>query len=241
MTAPFPLFREYSKAFRMAMSLVCRVEQVFDSLQDPVKCVEKNPAPVAGMLLSTDPSVKYSVHPSVYAFLIASSAVPFNCCSVQFALLLGSSVKLKVAGNSSLGALPLYSLLRLFGFRDNNSSERLHFLAVLPIPADPRETGNQPGTSGSTGSAMRTPLKHHLTFLRPQHPQHPRLTANQNSGRRFDPDHPESGRLFKPARSSIHQDSALRSHRDSFSGSGLSSPALQRSHRDSFSGSPVGI
>ena len=62
----------------------------------------------------------------------------------------------------------------------------------------------------------------------------------QNSGRRFDLDHSESGCLFKPARSSIQQDSALRSCRDSFSGSGLSSPALQRSHRDSFSGSPVG-
>ena len=104
----------------------------------------------------------------------------------------------------------------------------------------PREAGNQPGISRSTGSAMRTPVEHPLTFLRPQHPQHPRLTANQNSGCRFDPDHPESGRLFKPARSSIQQDSALRSRRDSISGSGLSSPALQRSHRDSFSGSPVG-
>ena len=86
---------------------------------------------------------------------------------------------------------------------------------------------------------MRAPVEHPLTFLRPQHPQHPRLTANQNSGCRFDPDHSESGRLFKPARSSIQQDSALRSRRDSFSGSGLSSPALQRSHRDS-SGSPPG-
>ena len=101
----------------------------------------------------------------------------------------------------------------------------------------PREAGNQPGTSGSTWSAMRAPVKHPLTFLRPQHP---RLTANHNSGRRFDPDHSESGRLFKPARSSIQQDSALRSRRDSFSGSGLSSPALQQSHRDSSSGSPVG-
>ena len=99
----------------------------------------------------------------------------------------------------------------------------------------PREAGNQPGMSRSTESAMRTPVEHPLTFLRPQHPQHPRLTANQNSERRFDPDHPESGRLFKTARSSIQQDSALRSRRDSFSGSGLSSPALQRSHRDSFS------
>ena len=104
----------------------------------------------------------------------------------------------------------------------------------------PRENRNQPGTSRSTGSAMRAPVKHPLTFLRPQHPQHPRLTANQNSGRRFNPDHPESGRLFKPARSSIQRDSALRYRRDSFSGSGLSSPDLQRSHRDSFSGSPVG-
>ena len=101
-----------------------------------------------------------------------------------------------------------------------------------------REAGNQPGTSRSTGSAMRAPVKHPLTFLRPQHP---RLTANHNSGRRFDPDHSESGRLYKPARSSIQEDSALRSRRDSFSASGLSSPALQRSHRDSFSGSPSGL
>ena len=104
-----------------------------------------------------------------------------------------------------------------------------------------RETGSQPGTSGSPGSAMRASVKHPLTFQHSQHPQHPRLTANHNSERRFDPDHPESGRLYKPARSSIQQDSALRSSRDSFSGSGLSSSALQRSHRDSFSGSPSGL
>ena len=84
---------------------------------------------------------------------------------------------------------------------------------------------------------MYTPVEYPLTFF---HPQHPSLTANQNLGPQFDPDHSESGRLFKPARSSIQQDSALRSRRDSFSGSGLSSPALKRSHRDSFSGSPVG-
>ena len=81
-------------------------------------------------------------------------------------------------------------------------------------------------------------MKHPLTF---QRSQHPRLTANHNSECRFDPDHPESGRLYKPARSSIQQDSALRSSRASFSGSGLSSLALQRSHRDSFSGSPSGL
>ena len=84
---------------------------------------------------------------------------------------------------------------------------------------------------------MRAPLKHPLTFL---HPQHPRLTANHNTGGRFDPDHSEPVRLYNPARSSIQLDSALRSRRDSFSGSGLSSPALQWSHRDSFSGSPAG-
>ena len=88
---------------------------------------------------------------------------------------------------------------------------------------------------------MRAPVKHPQTFQHPQHPQHPGLTANQNSECRFDPDHPESGRLYKPASSSIQQDSALRSRRDSFSGSGLSSPALQQSHRDSFSGSPSGL
>ena len=49
--------------------------------------------------------------------------------------------------------------------------------------------------------------------------------------------------LFNPPRSihpSIQQDYHTSIHRDSFSGSGLSSPALQRSHRDSFSESPSG-
>ena len=82
-----------------------------------------------------------------------------------------------------------------------------------------------------------TPVEHPRTFLRPQHPQ---FWTNHNSGRRFDQDHPEFRGVYKPAQSSIQQDSALRSRRDSFSGSGLSSPALRRSHRYSFSGSPVG-
>ena len=97
--------------------------------------------------------------------------------------------------------------------------------------------GNRPGISGSMKS---TPVEHPWTFLRPQHPQHPRFWTNHNSGRRFDPYHPEFRGVYKPAQPSIQQDSALRSRRDSFSGSGLSSPALQRSHRDSFSGSPIG-
>ena len=98
-------------------------------------------------------------------------------------------------------------------------------------------SGNRPGISRSMRS---TPVEHPRAFLRPQHPQHPRFWTNHNSERRFDPDHPEFRGVYKPAQPSIQQDSTIRSRRDSFSGSGLSSPALQRSHRDSFSGSPPG-
>ena len=94
--------------------------------------------------------------------------------------------------------------------------------------------GNRPGISRPVKS---TPVEHPRTFLCPQHP---RIWTNHNSGRRSDPDHSEFRGVYKPSQPSIQQDSALRSRRDSFSGSGLSSPALQRSHRDSFSGSPVG-
>ena len=90
---------------------------------------------------------------------------------------------------------------------------------------------------------MHAPVKHPLTSQRPQHPQHPQPpspAANHNSSRAYLPDHPESWRVYKSARSSIQQDSTTRSRRNSFSGSGLSSPALQRYHRDSFSGSPSG-
>ena len=97
--------------------------------------------------------------------------------------------------------------------------------------------GNRPRISGSMKS---TPVEHPRTFLRPQHPQHPRIWTNHNSGRRSDPDHPEFRGVYKPAQPSIQQDYTNRSRRDSFSESGLSSPALQRSHRDSFSGSPLG-
>ena len=99
----------------------------------------------------------------------------------------------------------------------------------LPLP------GNRPGTSGSSRS---TPVEHPRAFLRPQHPQHPRFWTIQNSKRLFNPDHHEFRGVYKPAQPSIQQDSAHRLRRGSFSGSGLSSPALQRSHRDSFSESP---
>ena len=87
---------------------------------------------------------------------------------------------------------------------------------------------------------MSAPVKHPLTSQRPQHPQPPGQAANHNSGHSYLQDHSESGCVHKPASSSIQQDSTIRSRRDNFSGSGLSSPALQRSHRDSFSGSPSG-
>ena len=98
-------------------------------------------------------------------------------------------------------------------------------------------TGNRPGISGS---AKSTPVEHPLTFLLPQHPQHPRIWTNHNSGHRSDPDHSEFRGVYKLVQPSIQQDYTNRSRRDSFSGSGLSSPALQLSHRDSFSGSPPG-
>ena len=95
--------------------------------------------------------------------------------------------------------------------------------------------GNWPLTSRSSRSV---PVEHPRTFLRPQHP---RLSTNYNSGHRFDPDHPEIRGVYKPAQPSIQQDYHNRICRDSFSGSGLSSPALQRTPQNSFSGSPSGL
>ena len=67
--------------------------------------------------------------------------------------------------------------------------------------------GHQPGTSRSNMSA---PVEHLLTFLRPQHSQSPRFSANENTERRFDPDHPEIRGVYKPAQHSIQL--SLRSH-----------------------------
>ena len=123
---------------------------------------------------------------------------------------------------------------------NRNSTFQEAHAAARPRPManrNPPFTGNRPRTSWSIRS---TPVEHPRTFLRPQHPQHPRFWTNQNSERRFDPDRPEFRGVYKPAQPSIQQDSAHRLRRDSFSRSGLSSPALQRSHRDSFSGSPSG-
>ena len=103
------------------------------------------------------------------------------------------------------------------------------------------QTGGQPGTSWSPKSAMRASVKHPQTFQRPQHPQAPGPAANHNSESSHLQDHPESGRLYKPASSSIQQDSNTISHRDNFSGSDLSSSTLQHFHQDYFSGSPSGL
>ena len=80
--------------------------------------------------------------------------------------------------------------------------------------------GSQPGTSRPPRSALK---KHPQTFQPSQHPQHPRSTTNENAERRPRLDHPE---IYKPAQHSIRQDTLTSIYRDSFSGSGLSSPAL---------------
>ena len=130
------------------------------------------------------------------------------------------------------------------GKKDPPPPSRDHGKENLPPPGEPRKlprkirprrrqekhhehSSNQTGTSRSPGSAMSTPVKHPLTSQSPQHPQPPSPAANHNSGRDYLVDHPESGCVYKPASSSIQQDSTTRSRRDNFSGSGLPSPALQ--------------
>ena len=116
----------------------------------------------------------------------------------------------------------------------NQNSARPRSCAVTQLRSAANQNSPLPGQRPGT---MSTPVEHPRTFLRPQHP---RLSANQNSGRRFDPDHPEFRGVYKPAQPTIQQDYHSSIRQDSFSGSGLSSPALQRSHRDSFSESPSG-
>ena len=100
-----------------------------------------------------------------------------------------------------------------------------------PIP------GSQPGTRRPPRSALK---KHPQTLQPSQHPQHPRSTTNENTERRPRLDHPEIRGIYKPAQHNIRQDTLTSIYRDSFSGSGLSSPALQRPHQESFSESPSG-
>ena len=132
----------------------------------------------------------------------------------------------RLAQRPSLGHQPIEIQLSLDPVRRPRPRSASNENSSLP--------GNRPRTSRLNRS---TPVEYPRTFL---HPQHPRLSTNYNSECRFDPDHPEFRVVYKPAQPSIQQDSAHRLRRDSFSGSGLSSPALQRSHRDSFSESPPG-
>ena len=134
------------------------------------------------------------------------------------------------------------------GKKDLPPPPRDHGKENLPPPAGPRklprkmrpcrrqgkhqhhhlsQTGSQPGTSRSPRSAMSTPVKHPQTFQHPQHPQPPGPTANHNSERSHLLDQAESGRLYKPARSSISKDTTTRSRRDNLSGSNISFPGLQ--------------
>ena len=120
-------------------------------------------------------------------------------------------------------------------------------IQLAPVPGQRPGRGQRPirirrfqdSSLEPAGQAI-APVEHPLTFLRPQHSQSPRFSANENIERRFDPDHPEIRGVYKPAQHNIQQDYHTSIHRFSFSGSGLSSPALQRSHRDSFSESPSG-
>ena len=149
----------------------------------------------------------------------------------------GSGTQCMPPANENSASCEVGSATRPGSTTNENSAFQEASSATRPRSTANRNSplaGNRPGTSGSMRS---TPVEHPQTFLRPQHPQHPRFWANQNSERRFDPDHPEFRGVYKPAQPSIQEDSTIRSRRDSFSGSGLSSPALQRFHRDSFCGS----
>ena len=97
--------------------------------------------------------------------------------------------------------------------------------------------GPRPGTSRSPKSAL---VKHPQTFQHSQGPQHPRSTANGNAECRSRLDHPEIRGVYKPAQHSIRQDSPASRLSDTFSGFGLSSPALQQPTRKPFSGLPSG-
>ena len=109
----------------------------------------------------------------------------------------------------------------------------------------PRSTANRnspfPGPQNGTSRSPRSVLvKHPQTFQYSQHPQPPRSTANRNSERRSRLDHPEIQGVYKLTQPSINQDSPASRLRDTFSGFGLSLPALQQPTHKPFSGSPSG-
>ena len=98
--------------------------------------------------------------------------------------------------------------------------------------------GPQPGTSRSPKSAS---VKNPQTFQHSQHPQHRQKPMRiENADLTWTT--LKSVGEYKPAQHSIRQDTPCITsrHRDTFSGSGLSSPALQQPTHKSFSGSPAG-
>ena len=89
---------------------------------------------------------------------------------------------------------------------NQNSARLSSSSATRPRSAANRNSpfpGQRPGTSRPSMSA---PVEHPLTFLHPQHSQYPKLSANENAERRFDPDHPEIRGVYKLAQHSIHLD-----------------------------------
>ena len=96
--------------------------------------------------------------------------------------------------------------------------------------------GPQPGINRSPRSAF---VKHPQSFQSSHLSQHPRSTTNQNQDRQFRLDHPEIRGVYKPARIDPRQDSPASRLRDTFSGFGLSSPALQQPTTKPLSGLPA--
>ena len=119
---------------------------------------------------------------------------------------------------------------------NGNSSHASSSAATRPRSAANRNS-SIPGPQPGTRSAL---VMHPQTFQSSQHPQHPQSTANRNSEPRSRLDHPEIRGIYKPAQHSPKQDSPTSRLRDSFSGFGLSSPALQQPTHKPFSVSPSG-
>ena len=123
----------------------------------------------------------------------------------------------------------------------NENSPSLASSAVTRPRSKANRNSPFPGPQSGTSRSLRIALvKYPQSFHYSQHPRHPRSTANRNSDRRSRQDHPEIRGIYKPARNSISQDYPASRLRDTFSGFGLSSPALQQPTHKPFSGSPSG-
>ena len=100
----------------------------------------------------------------------------------------GSRTQCAPTANRNLASQEIGSATRPGSTANHNSAFQEADSATQPrstVNDNSPLAGNRPGISGSRKS---TPVEHPRTFLRPQHP---RFWTNQNSERRFDPDHPE--------------------------------------------------